>query len=363
VTAKKVQEYLILAALPGLMLCVVPVEGMDFRLSWHLAFLWLGCFLFTAWLSSWWLRAMCLVSLVAAASVPPVITAYLTLGTIMAGLAVIEKISGMEDERVLSWIQIAACAGLLWMGLQQHAGILPEGRFIGPFNPDAAGVFLALCLPAFFSRKTWPFIGIILAAIILTKTSTGFAAAIAACAVAAFVAPLSRKSKVAALAAIVILAGLFVWKVDPIAKTIGCDRWIAWSHGTRAAIHAPAGYGLGSWETVFPLMASGDARLGQYFRQAHNEYIQYTFEAGWPAVVLMATFIISAALIVVTGAISPPIAGGMAALAVSCAGWHTFHVAPLALIGCAWLGLFLKNAQKGAYNEQGYIIHAAMDKN
>jgi O-antigen ligase len=266
----------------------------------------------------------------------------------MAGLAVIEKIGDTDEARVLIWIQIAACAGLLWMGLQQSAGILPEGGFIGPFNPDAAGVFLALCLPAFFSRKTWPFIGIILAAIILTKTSTGFAAAFAACAVAAFVAPLSGKSKVAALAAIVILAGLFVWKVDPIARTINCDRWIAWGHGTRAAIHAPAGYGLGSWETVFPVMASGDARLGQYFRQAHNEYVQFAFEAGLPAVILTAAFLMFAAWATAKGRIPPHTAGGMAALAVSCAGWHTFHVAPLALIGCAWMGLFLKNAQKGA---------------
>lgn len=353
--AQTVQEYLILAALPGLMLCIVPVEGVEFRLSWHLAFLWLGAFLFTAWLTSWWLRAMFLVALLATASIPPAQTAYITLATIGIGLAVIARIAEMDALRAVFWIRGAAVMALAWMIAQRYLGAIPRGEFIGPFNADAAGVFLALCMPAFFSRKAWPGVIVLFVAIAMTKTSTGFAAAAAACAVGAFVyGTIPPKIRALMLLAVCVACSLFFWKVEPITNTLKCDRWIVWDHGTRAIQRTPAGHGLGSWETIFPLLASGDRRIGEVlniknhielnnvFRQAHNEYVQAAFEMGWAALGLIAAFLIWAAWLILRGAVSPPVAGGVTALAVSCLGWHTFHIAPLALIGCAWLGLFFK---------------------
>jgi len=359
VTAKSIQEYLILAALPGLMLCIVPVEGVEFRLSWHLAFLWLGAFLFTAWLTSWWLRAMFLAALLATASIPPAQTAYITLATIGIGLAVIARIAEMDALRAVFWIRGAAVMALAWMIAQRYLGAIPRGEFIGPFNADAAGVFLALCMPAFFSRKAWPGVIVPLGAIVMTKTSTGFAAACAACAVGAFVSgTVSGKAKAWMLAALIMLSLLFFWKIDPVSNTAACTRWIVWDHGMRAIQRTPAGHGMGSWETIFPLLASGDRRIGEVlnikdhielnnvFRQAHNEYVQAAFEMGWAAAGLIAGFLIWAAWLILRGAVSPPVAGGVTALAVSCLGWHTFHIAPLALIGCAWLGLMLKTIKR-----------------
>jgi hypothetical protein len=36
----------------------------------------------------------------------------------------------------------------------------------------------------------------------------------------------------------------------------------------------------------------------------------------------------------------------MTALVVSCLGWHTFHIAPLALVGVAWIGLWEREKRK-----------------
>jgi hypothetical protein len=48
----KIAEILLLGAVPGLMFCIIPVNGMEFRLSWQLAALWLGGAAFAVFLSS-----------------------------------------------------------------------------------------------------------------------------------------------------------------------------------------------------------------------------------------------------------------------------------------------------------------------
>jgi len=81
---------------------------------------------------------------------------------------------------------------------------------------------------------------------------------------------------------------------------------------------------------------------------AHNEYIQTGFEMGLQTVALIAAYLVWFGVMVWRRTLrSAPcalriVASGMAALAVSCLGWHTFHIAPLALLGAAWLGMARK---------------------
>jgi O-antigen ligase len=117
------------------------------------------------------------------------------------------------------------------------------------------------------------------------------------------------------------------------------------------------GRGLGSWKTVFPLLASGDARIGEVtnangkitmnnaFAEAHNEYVQAAFEMGVQMALLMVLFAGCVIWAILTRQAPAHVSAGMAALMVACMGWHVFHIAPLALLGCAWLGLWERRSE------------------
>jgi hypothetical protein len=63
---------------------------------------------------------------------------------------------------------------------------------------------------------------------------------------------------------VVIAASAVVWfhRVDSLQNTTGNVRWTAWKHAVRAIQVEPLGRGLGSWEQIFPLLASGDRLPG-----------------------------------------------------------------------------------------------------
>jgi len=51
--------------------------------------------------------------------------------------------------------------------------------------------------------------------------------------------------------------------------------------------HGPiAGYGLGTWPTVYPMFAHFDD--GLFMNQAHNDWLQWAVEGGWPLAALIA---------------------------------------------------------------------------
>ena len=106
-------------------------------------------------------------------------------------------------------------------------------------------------------------------------------------------------------------------------------------------------------QAVYPLLASGDARVGlvenradgtisqtQVFVAAHNEYVQAAFELGIQALALIMAFLAAAAVAIWRGKARPEVAAGIVAAAVGSFGWMTFHVPPLALIGVAWIGIW-----------------------
>jgi O-antigen ligase len=47
-----------------------------------------------------------------------------------------------------------------------------------------------------------------------------------------------------------------------------------------------AGYGLGTWPTVYPMFAHFDD--GLFMNQAHNDWLQWAVEGGWPLAMLLA---------------------------------------------------------------------------
>ena len=351
---EKICPLLLLGAIPCLMFCIIPVHGMEFRFSWQLASIWLGGVAFCAILSSWWLRAFFLLALIRTATMEPIMDAYMSLIMIAIFLAAIEGFTHIDERKILACICIAAGLLLIWMSAQEF-GLIPKGEFAGPFNRDAAGVFLALCLPAFFHKKRWYVIPFVFLGIAMIGTSTGFIAGVAAIVVAGITCKeIAARVKIIMMVIFCIIAGLWFWKIDNIKGIAGCVRWTAWKHAAWSMRSEMFGRGLGSWKIQFPLLASGDQRMGtvisengkitmsNIMQQAHNEYVQTGFELGIQSILLIYVFLITAAWAICNGGISPHAAGGLVALAISCFGWHVFHIPPLALIGCAWIGIWMK---------------------
>ena len=354
----KLVEIILLFAVPGLMFCIIPVNGMEFRLSWQLASLWLGGVAFALFLSSWWLRVFFLLALIRTATMTPAYDAYISLLTIAVFLAAAEGFRRIDLERIMNAMCAAAILLFVWV-MAQKAGFVNAPfapTLAGPFNPDSGGVFFALCLPAFLRPRWWPFVIICFIGIVMAGATTAALAAAAALGVFLFVGdrfqicPRRAKRIIAGAAALIVLLGLWFWRVDSLESVIRCNRWVAWKHAVWSMRSELMGRGLGSWKTEFPLLASGDTRLGEVknengkiimnntVNEAHNEYVQASFELGVQMALLMVLFAGFVTWTILTRQPPAHAAAGMAALMVACIGWHVFHVAPLALLGCAWLG-------------------------
>lgn len=284
-----------------------------------------------------------------------VITAYMSLALIGIFLAAAQGCGRLKIDHVLNAICITGLLLSTWISLQA-LNVLPQFSLgaagAGPFNRNAASVFLALCLPVFYRNdrcksaaiRWWHLSPLVLFGILGCKSSCGVIAAIAgALARFLFSPPLRTKIKTAVIAIALLPAAWFFWQIDPLFKPSGIfanSRWDAWKHIIRSLWPVPFGRGLASFRDLFPAMYP----RGESWMQAHNEYLQVGFEMGLHTLCLILIYLGWFFVCAWRRRRSLSdhdriIVAGMAAVAVGSMGWHVFHVAPLALIGAAWLGL------------------------
>lgn len=350
-------RYLLLGALPGLMFCIIPANETYGRFSWQLASIWLAGIVFCSWLRSWWLRIFFILALVQVIYHGPVITAYLDLLMIVIFMAAIQGFSDINADRIMDSMIAAAMLLCAWMFLQR-IGIAADGHLgvsaAGPFNSNAGACFLAMCLPAFFRRRRWYFLPVIVWGLLDCHSTTGIAAAIAVMATYQTGATCTGKKWWAVILLVVMISGYFFWKIDPISNLYNADRFVAWKRTVMAYPSAPFGRGLGSFGNIFPILTAGDQRLhhvsgqeinGEVWRHAHNEYLQLGFEMGLQAMALVLAYLLWTAVCSWRETARMNHAdilalSGIAAAAVGAAGFYTFHIAPTALLGCAWLGMW-----------------------
>ena len=351
---------ILLSAIPGLMFVIFQVGNFSFRLSWQLVSIWLAGVAFTALLSSGWWRIFFLLALAQVIFNEVVLTSYITLMMIAIFLAAAEGFSRIEPD----WIMDAMCIGgvllSLWI-IGQKVGILPAFSLgasgAGPFNRISAGVYLALCLPAFLRQGVrarceisilpglcwWHCLPVIAGALYLCVSTTAVFAALAA--VMTWVLFKGAAAKVLLIGVVTasLFCSLFFWKADPITGLFDPSRWQYWSDVLRTVKVEPLGRGLGSLSQLVPVI--GTKYTGM--QQAHNEYVQTGFEMGVQGMAVILAYPVWVGItawrkrkrLAYTGRI---VVSGIAGLAVSCFGWHTFHIAPLAVLGAAWLGMARK---------------------
>ena len=189
-------------------------------------------------------------------------------------------------------------------------------------------------------------------------STTGIFAALAVVAVALWYSGQNRRKIIIGVCVLAMFLGIWFWQVKPVKLTVESPRWTAWKHAAWSLRSETFGRGLGRWEIVFPLLTSGDEHMNRsgHFAQAHNEPIQVTFELGVQTLALIIAFI-AVVLMAVYGRTAPLHESmGMIALIISCNGFFPMHVAPTALLGCAWLGLWHRNRQnQGTFERTGVL--------
>ncbi len=223
---------------------------------------------------------------------------------------------------------------------------------------NSASAMLAFTLPAFFRRKWFYLIPLILIGLVLSKSTGGVMAAGAVIMVYSiyrmpdFVSAVHKIPKIGSMiqsvqflnawtfrtlwAAVVVCLAVFYLQFIDSPGMIG--RLTAWIEGSQVFMKHPyVGAGLGHWKVLF---ADPDIRwrtFGLYYAQAHNEFIQVAIEMGIFSIITIIGYFVSVARRMHPGAIIPALA--ILAVSVNSLVFFPMHIWFLALISVTWLAI------------------------
>ena len=160
-------------------------------------------------------------------------------------------------------------------------------------NPNMAGSLMALTLPAFFRKRRYIFIPLVLVGLWMSHSMGGMVPAILFLSLYAFI-KCPRRFKVLAVLVCAVLAIIFYLR-DP--NLIGGDRFKLYKTVTLNLIPMKPilGWGTGQFQHVFRLIAAQNFGYDLYnnvFRQMHNEPLQLYFEYGLVGFVLISASLI-----------------------------------------------------------------------
>jgi O-antigen ligase len=383
---------------------VIAIPGWDLNELWELMAIWAGVLGLSFVLTSWWRRAFLCLALLQVIMYKTG-ASYAALGAIALFLLAAEALKRVPMERVMACMRIAAVSQAALMAAQA-AGLIPiynsYGVVAGFMNPTSSGVFLAMCVPVFFIKigeqrarstrtserrlsvppwLTWLMGITVIVAVFASQSTTAIVTMTAAlCAgwIAATWSGFYRKTAIGILAAGLIIAALGANYVDPLDRKAGDVRFKIWHRVLQTVSSAPEGRGLGSFQTIFPYWVMGRPDITEskvvawvggkpvhstkwWWNYAHNEFLQVLFEMGVQGCLLLAAYVAWFGAWFVrrtrAGATDGEIVAGagMVAVLVSCVGWFTFHEAPLALVGVAWIGMWERENRRTGETEKRRI--------
>lgn len=218
---------------------------------------------------------------------------------------------------------------------------MPQESFVNPFpeyEPSLSGVFanknhqacalaiglvlaLARMIAVFQKPAAYPWkhaaqwlCVLLVAALVLVlplvKSRAGLLVAMVACGALLMASgPLSphrwkasRAARASALLAVAVLAvgiwGSFAWMQSEVETGKADDRWSTITATLRLGLdNAPFGSGFGSFVPMFEQATEGSLMRSGYINNAHNDYAQWWFEGGVPAI---ATLLLSLGVLIVS---------------------------------------------------------------
>jgi O-antigen ligase len=241
----------------------------------------------------------------------------------------------------------------IWEHVNDQAGSLSHRVVATIGNPTLFGVFLSLLAPFVLYARKYIFLAPMALVIIITDSSTAMASLVVGIGSYIFFSS-NRRTRIAiALAAIglsiLVISNLKSINVSSYLNPTGRIEVIneAFKIWNKKAI---TGIGLGSFEYRIGLDSDVAKRLNnQNWKEMHNEYLQWTFEAGIIGLVIL--------LWVVHGFVARfkhtreaiLAASALLAFAFSSFFQFTFRVSPISFYGLIIVGLYLQKT-KGVYD-------------
>lgn len=354
------------------MFFIFPIENMNYGLSWQYSLILLAgvLLLFSAkpftniWMKVFWIIILIQLIFLEKISVPLVLSAktinILTQSLFDRSLKIFLLIlvscffvswyQEIEEQKKLFFIRISAlllCSYILIQKLGYYE-LKTRGLIVclGNFNPTTAGIYLALCFPAFLRKKWWTCLFFIGFGLYEANSLTAYIVVLLSLFI--FFYSIKEISYLHILAIILFLSfGLFLYNNNYIAifqKEIQNNtRWSVWNIGLQASGDQLFGRGLGSWKILFPYFTD-DHRL--WWSNAHNEYIQGFFEYGIQFVVFFVLFLCSFIYHFFKGHLNNYTAIGMITIFVTCFAYPVIRIVPLALLCFIWLGMYFQEIEE-----------------
>lgn len=221
---------------------------------------------------------------------------------------------------VLYLIQQALGFDLLW-GKWQYA---PGWLFGTMGNPSYVGAYLGMLTPL----APWWLVPIFATGLSLTQSGTGMVAGLAGL----FVRYGLYRQRVWRLAAMLAFVSGVYWYESRDVTTL-MARGIVWSYGLWHLLDAPVlGMGLGGW---YARESVSLPWVVEIFYQAHNEYLQWAYDAGIMGLCLVLGWMWAHR----KQFLESPVAGGMVAVALASVTMFVFHLTIPALTGLVILGI------------------------
>lgn len=329
-------------------------KELTYRDCWQIGLLWMGGLWFiTTGLSFFWLKIYAVYVLISTIALNPGNhlavwqNAYASLVKIAIGLFIIEKASTFNKKNILIFLRIIAMLVIIHLCLQYFNFFRLDCTGLqckSIFNPIATSILLSLCLPAFFEKGWYGFIPVIFIALYYCRSLTGIICSVFA--VVIYVYFLENEFLNFHRLIILVLAVflcIFLLKTNSLKKFFNNDRFIVWSMAVKSFNSAKIGRGVGSWKYIFPNFAHG-LHYNYQSRSPHNEFINVIFELGYPGIAII--FLFLCYLYLKSNSLNIDTISAIFVLVLSCCVFDTMHIVPIAVIGCFWVGITLKEIKE-----------------